>query len=50
MGDRVTWQEAVVALIVSGALLMLIRRFRGTFATQPKKDESSCHGCDDCGD
>lgn len=45
-----TWQQVIVAAIVSGALLMLYRRFRAAFATQPKKGQSSCHGCDDCGD
>ena len=52
MGPYMTlsWQEAIVAVIVGGAVVSLYRHFRGMFATSETSADASCHGCDDCGD
>ena len=44
------WQEALVAVIVAGAVVSLYRHLRGMFATSQTSGDASCHGCDDCGD
>ncbi len=44
------WQEALVAVIVAGAVVSLYRHLRGMFATSQTSGDTSCHGCDDCGD
>jgi len=44
------WQEAIVAVIVGGAVVSLYRHLRGMFATSQTSGDVSCHGCDDCGD
>ena len=44
------WQEALVAVIVAGAVVSLYRHLRGMFATAQTSGDASCHGCDDCED
>ena len=44
------WQEALVAVIVAGAVVSLYRHLRGMFATSQTPGDASSHGCDDSGD
>ena len=45
-----TWQEPVVALVVGLAIVSLYRHLSGMLRIAKPGSQSSCHGCDDCGD
>lgn len=42
------WQEIVVAVVVSLAVVSLVRHLRGLFAETAPGSQSSCHGCSSC--
>ena len=48
MGDRMSWQEPIAALIVGFAVVSLVRHFRGLFGSSTPDSQASCHGCDNC--
>ena len=48
MGDLVSWQEPIVAIIVGLAVVSLYRHLRDLFGSASPDAQASCHGCDDC--
>ena len=48
MGDFVSWQEIVVAVIVGLAVVSLYRHLRQLVGDAAPDARTSCHGCDDC--